>query len=537
MTRNAMTHGVSLSCVAVALLAVAPAHARTEIVPYLEVNQTVLAELKGGNDVLTYSTVAAGVDMSVQTQRTQAQINARYEHRFGWGKRLGDEDVISGLARARHEVIPGKLSIEAGALATRTRSDIRGDAPALLGIDDNNVTNLYSAYVGPTYKSDIGPVEVGAAYRLAYTAVDGNDFLPGPGQPRIDSYDDSIAHGATATVGMSPGQLPFGWTVTGAYTREDTGQLDQRFESMGVRGDVIVPVSPTVGLLAGVGYEDIEASERAPLFDVAGNPVVNSKGRFVTDPNSPRLLGYDFDGVYWDVGVAWRPSRRTAVEAHVGRRYGSWSYTGSLAWQADQSTSVAIGVYDNVQTFGQQLTNGLALIPTSFATVRSNLAPQFGNCVFGAEGQSAGSCLSPALGAVNSSVFRTRGVTGLVSRSRGRWNMGLGVGYSQRKYLTPEIPGAFTLDGVKDESWFAQANVGYKIDQQSAIDTAVFASLYNSGIVAAPNVLSTGATASYYRNIGRRLSAQATLGLYSFKPEDQEGTLNAAGQVGLRYSF
>jgi hypothetical protein len=40
---------------------------RVEVVPYLEVQQVIVANLKDGGDVLTYSTVAAGVDASIAT--------------------------------------------------------------------------------------------------------------------------------------------------------------------------------------------------------------------------------------------------------------------------------------------------------------------------------------------------------------------------------------------------------------------------------------------------------------------------------------
>ena len=298
-----------------ALTIATPVQARKEITPYLEVGQIISADLKGSGDVLTYSQVVAGVDASVSNRRSDAQVSYRYERRISWDNRVEDGDVHSGLARAGYQVIPNKLKIEAGALATRARVDGRGNAPGLLVGNADNVTQVYAVYAGPNFKTEAGPLKVNAAYRLAYTKVAASDVVLAPGQPRLDNYDDSVSHLATASVGMGPGELPFGWTVAGAYQREDAGQLDQRFERKGIRADAIVPVSPTVAIVGGVGYEDIEASQRAPVLDLAGAPVVNAKGRFITDPASPRLLAYNLDGLYWDVGVAWRPSHRTSLEA------------------------------------------------------------------------------------------------------------------------------------------------------------------------------------------------------------------------------
>ena len=124
-----------------------------------------------GGDVLTYSTVAAGVDASVQTRRVEVQISYRYERRISWDKQVGDDDVHSGLARAAVKLAPG-FSIEAARLATRARSDIRGDAPGNLAGNIDNISQVYSAYVGPTLSTNVGPVSVGASYRYGYTKVE-----------------------------------------------------------------------------------------------------------------------------------------------------------------------------------------------------------------------------------------------------------------------------------------------------------------------------------------------------------------------------
>jgi hypothetical protein len=533
-----VSHAKKLLCASLAWFILAePANARTEVTPYLEASQVVSADLKNGGDVLTYSTLAAGVEATVENSRAKGQIAYRYERRFSWDNDTSDGDVHSGLARGAYQVVPNKLTLEAGALAARARSDIRGNAPGILIGNPDNITQVYSAYAGPTFATKAGPLDVTAAYRLAYTKVEANDTIVLPGQPRLDNYDDATSHLATASVGMESGELPFGWTVSGAYEREDASQLDQRFESKGVRGDVVVPLTPTVAAVGGVGYEDIEASQRAPLLDVAGVPVVNNKGRFVTDPTSPRLLAYDQDGLYWDVGVLWRPSRRTELEARIGRRYGSISYTGHLSYQMTPSTAFGMVVFDGIQTFGQQLTDNLARLPTSFVVNDNPFGQQFGGCVFGVGEGNAGGCLNPALQSINSSVYRTRGVVALMSHQRGPWSGGVGVGYVNRKYSSPVISGTFNLNGVRDESWFVQGQVGYAIDANSAVDANIFASLYNSGILNAPNVLSTGATGSYHRRFGRRISGIASVGLFSNRIDGFEGDLVASALLGARVEF
>ncbi len=56
--------------------------ARTTVRPYIEAVQNVLWELSPGDEVLTYSSLAAGVDVSLQGRRTEGAISVRYERRI-----------------------------------------------------------------------------------------------------------------------------------------------------------------------------------------------------------------------------------------------------------------------------------------------------------------------------------------------------------------------------------------------------------------------------------------------------------------------
>ena len=87
------------------------AQRQVDVSPYLEVGQVLTADLKNGGDVLTYTTVAAGIDAAIVTRRAELAATLRYEHRFGWNGDLGDSDTISGLARGRIEVALTDLDI------------------------------------------------------------------------------------------------------------------------------------------------------------------------------------------------------------------------------------------------------------------------------------------------------------------------------------------------------------------------------------------------------------------------------------------
>ena len=94
------------------------AEPRVEIVPYLEAQQVLVADLKNGGDVLTYSTIAAGVDASIATRRAEGQISLRYERLLGYDNGVDDQDTVTGLARGS-VALTRNFSLEAGGVAAR----------------------------------------------------------------------------------------------------------------------------------------------------------------------------------------------------------------------------------------------------------------------------------------------------------------------------------------------------------------------------------------------------------------------------------
>lgn len=513
---------------------------RTVVIPYLEVGQVVSADLKNGGDLLTYSLAAVGVDAAVQTARAEAQVSVRYERRFSWNDDFGDQDAISGIARANLHVIPNALTIEAGALGVRSRIDGAGAAPSNLIGGSDNVTQVYSLYAGPTLATQVGTVDVNAAYRIGYTKVEADTVAVASGQQPIDIFDDSISHAASLAIGQQPGGfLPIGWSISGGYFREDASQLDQRFEDKIVRGDITVPISPTLALVGGVGYEDIEISERDAVRDSAGNPVVGNDGRLVTNKNSPRLLSYDQDGLIWDVGVLWRPSRRTSLEARVGRRYDSMTYYGSFTYTPSQRLAANLTVYDLVAGFGSRLNDNLAGLPTQFDATRNPLSGDLNACVFGGSGSG---CLNDSLQSVASSAFRTRGVTGSISLNSGSWTHGLGAGYSRRKFFAADTGALAGFDQTIDEIWFANYVASKQLDARSSLNGTLYATYLENGPGqvlngAGSDVLGLGANASYFRNFTNRFSGSVAVGLDYFDPESFESSLVASALLALRYSF
>jgi hypothetical protein len=507
---------------------------RAEVRPYIEARQVLIADLDDGGDVLTYSTIAAGLDAAISERSAEAQVNVRYERLIGYNSRVRDQDNLSGLARGTAR-LGRNVSLEAGGYASRARIDNRAPTPGTFLGSQDNVSHVYSVYTGPSFAAQIDDVSVASSLRAGYTKVDNGRVAALPsGQAAIPSFNDSVSYAAQATVGMQPGRLPVGWAVGAGWNREDSSQLDQRFDEKYLRADVTVPVSPTLALVGGVGYENVEVSERDAVRDAAGNPVRTANGRFVTDRSAPRLTAYDSDGIIWDAGVLWRPSRRTSLEARYGHRYGSDTYLGSFSYAPSERMAVNISVYDTVSGFGSSLNRTLAALPTQFTTVRNPLSGDIGSCTFATAGAN---CFNNSLGALRPAAFRSRGISASMVTSSGGWDSGLAAGYNRQKFLTSAFGAVPELDGLVDENYYVVGYLGRDLDRRSRVETNVYGSLLDPGFALAPDIYSFGANAAYYRQIWRGLSAGAALGIDSVKPDGQDGEVQGSALVGLRYSF
>lgn len=504
-----------------------PRRVRTDVSAYLEVAQVLSADLDSGGETLTYTSVAAGVDGTVQTRRVTAQLSYRYERDIDWNDGGIDRDAHAGIAMVNVQVVPGVLQLDAGGLATRTGGD--GRVFGVTNRTDN--VDVYSAYVGPTLSTHAGPLAINASYRLGSVWVDDHRANGGLN----DDFDHSTAQSATASIGMAPGRgLPVGWTVGAGYVREDTaGRFDQQFEGMYVRGDIVVPIGPTLALTAGVGYEDIEASQRDLVRDVNGFPVIGPNGP-TPDSAAPRLLTYDQSGLMYDGGIIWRPSPRTELQARAGHRYGGTTYSGSLDHRFNEHQGVHAEVFDTVETFGRSLTNDYAGLPVDLDVNRDPLTGGLGGCTFSRSGQ-GGACFDRSLSAITGSTFRARGGSLVFSGGRGLWSYGLGAGYVHRRYARPAVPGVASF-AQTDDTWSVYGSIARQLSRTSEVNFDAFASWYSNDVD--PDTVRTlGATVSYNRSLFlERLRLLAAVGLYN-SDDGVDSATNASALGGLRYTF
>ena len=516
---------------------------RVRVTPYIEAQQVVTAELSPGNEVLTYSTLAAGIEANLNGRNAQAGLAVRYERRFGYGSnQISDSDVISGVARASVGLVPRTLFLEGGAMAARM--SVNGNGSTTPGLEfGNSSAQVYGAYIGPSLKTQLGAVDVEGHYRFGYSRVTTPNVLPvGPGQTPIDLYDEGTVHNALLHFGTKGGTvLPIGLGLGGGWKREDVSNLDQRVDDKHVRADVLLPVGSDLALVGGVGYEKVQVSQRDAVIDtLTGLPLLSGNGRYVTDQTQPRQIAYESEGLIWDAGVMWRPSKRTALEAHVGKRYGSTTYFGSFAYAPNTRTTLNVSVYDGISGFGGRLNQALADLPTQFDGLRNPLTGGLSTCVAGvngANGNSGGGCLNGALGSVRSATFRGRGVMASLGIQGNNLQYGVGAGYDRHSFIAAPGTVLALANGVIDENYWVAAYLNGRIDRNSSFGTNVWANWYQSGDALAGDSSAIGATAAYYRTLTGNLTATAAVGINGVNREVLQDIWTASGLVGLRYSF
>jgi hypothetical protein len=521
----------------------APAFARTEVHPYIEAQQVFNFNLSGNGDNVTYTGIGAGIDISFDQPRLHGQIDYRYDHFFSWKKRYRDGDIHTGLANVSYALTP-EISLNAAGIATRTRGSLGYASPGLYAGDFDNTQQVYAAQAGPSYAGVVGPLNVTANYRFGWSKVSNGygDIDLGPGQPVLDDSFTSTSHTIDASVGQTYAQsgLPFGWTVSGGYIRDDIHVLGARYEGYFGRADVTVPITPTLAALGGLGWERNRISQDQILVDANGNAILDDDRRLRSDHSAPRVLDYDQDGLIWDVGVLWRPSPRLSVEVHGGRRYGETAVTGQANWQIDRHNTLSVVAYNDVQSFGRQLAGSVGALPTSFASPNGSIPIGVGGCVFGADGGQGG-CLT-GLSSANSNFYRSRGVAAVWSAVRGRWTYGLGASYDHRRYLTGFYgTSAASYDNVRDDVVTVNGVATRALTANSAISGAVYVSWYDTDFANSPSYTVYGATAAYTRQFGRRLTGQAAVSIYSgsygntFGDDDQD--VIGSALIALRYSL
>ncbi|EGD58952.1 hypothetical protein Y88_1014 [Novosphingobium nitrogenifigens DSM 19370] len=509
---------------------------RTKIRPYLEVDQDLLAELTPYDDVVTYTTLAAGADVSFGGRRTEGAASIRYEHRFFEAGAHGGSDAVSGLARVRREILPRTLYFEVGGLAARTGFTPTGGTLLNTLANNGSTGQIWSVYGGPALTTHAGVVAINAGYSVGYTEIGSlHSYVPASGGGALDVFDHSLSQQGSLSASVRPGMvLPFGFGVNGGYLREDVSNLDQRLLDWRAGVQLVQPLTRSLALVGDIGWERVEVSQRDAVRDSSGNPVVGANGRYVTDMTQPRKMAYETDGLTWDVGVMWRPSRRTNASFYVGHRYDSMTYYGSFSYNPDRRSSLTVSVYDGISGFGSSIGNAVQQLPTDFEVSRNPFTGDIGGC---AVGTSSGGCVNGVLGSAASSIFRGRGVNIAYGTQFGHVHAMVGAGYAWRRYIAASGTVLAEANGRVDRNWYLTGGISGPIDQRSSYGLTAFGALYRSDRVYAGDAANWGVIGSLNRQFTEKLLGTASLGIEGVNRQLTPDELDILARLGLRYIF
>lgn len=506
---------------------------------FMDIQQVVEGQLSGpGNDDVTYTEVSGSVSADVSNRRIVASATYRLSYRVA---EIGDMDrtfAQDGVMRINANVIDEWLTVNSGAIITRSRVDPSGAAPTTNIGNPKNLSQTYSAYLEPRLIHRFGELAASASYRFAYTQNESGQTNTGSVGPLTDRFDSSVNQQLTTTLGMQRGSLPFDWQLSSEYRHENSTNLDQHLRTLNSTAQIIYPLlNSDIALVVSGGYERQRTSQRRALIDpLTGQPVLGKGGKFVVDPASPRILTYEMDGLIGNAGVIWRPSRRTRLETRVGYRYGGLSVTASLEMQPGPRTGLSFQLTDRIETFGQGVSGGLAAAsPDLDLGQSSDPNNAFQDCLLGQQ-PGTGSCIGNTLGQAAATSYRERMATFVYTRRTRTWTFGVSAGYTRRTYNDdPNSP--VSLAGVADQNVFGNLSISRRLTRTSGVSFSFSGSYFMNGQVGAVDVINGSFNANYDRSFGRGIQMRATVAVDASKQENVTADVSGRAQLGLQYKF
>lgn len=266
--------------------------AKWDIVPSLSVHETYTDNLTLTSNELKQADWVTEVIPAISIAATGAglKFKAIYEPQLVYYARGQNNDQIfqRGNAAGTAELAKQFLFVDAGAKVSQYDASIQGP----LTLDNVNPTGnrvtLKTYYVSPYLKREFGTVQGEA--RITASAVDSSNQ---------STLSNSVGERVNLNLKSGPTYKILTWDLiyTGEIVDYDTGEYSK---AQLVSSNARRLLTPTVGLLAQVGYEYYQSAYHS--LDIA--------------PPST--------GSSWSGGVEWRPSPRTNITATAGRRlYGN----------------------------------------------------------------------------------------------------------------------------------------------------------------------------------------------------------------------
>jgi hypothetical protein len=558
-----------------------PAFAETSLRPYVE-----LRAVADGNDLLelgnyrTWLETAAGLAADFDSQRVDGSLNYRIARRYPLGDaRLNDKVRHRGSGSVRAELLRDYVFLN----ATGSASIVSPSFGGFINPDSDDPTDqqAFGATISPSFRHNFGNrILVTANYRYGLFEVEGGIPPVEIGQPfsftrsYFGGASDQRSQSASASIGNSRRSDRIRWRIEGDWQRDRIEQLDEHYNAKSVVGDLEVGVTRFLSVLGSGGYEDIyNELDSVFLNPLTGLPILDANGLVQRDPANPRRVNFDFEGPRWDVGVRLTPSRRTGLVVRAGRRFGSFSGSGSVYYQARSDLTFSGAYRDAINNFGRLYT-GLFADPISGRIIpvgtrgasgsrRGGIPLGAGTCAFGFNPETQ-FCRFNITQIATSAVFRERTANLTVQKgdpefADDRRFYGYATAfYTRRKYLgesdlvppvqVPFVP-ALYLAGTTDTSYglnlhgerLLGSNRYVTLDIQTQRNRYALASdskdVQIAGYAQYEMLLDRQINAFATAFLSRRFADRSDSGSPFFSRIGQRDRTQATFSVGVRYLF
>jgi len=306
---------LSMSAALPALLSCPAWAAKWDVVPTLSVGETYTDNLSLAPDALKRRDWVTQVTPGISIAATEARMrfNATYAPEYVYYAR-GQEDnqVYQRLnATGNAELAKQLLFVDAGANVNQYNVSLQGPLTTSNVNTTGNRTTAKTFFVSPYLVRDFGSAARGEA-RFAYNVWNSDDTTV---------LSDSEANRISLRLASGPAYKLLTWNL--AYSKETINHESQQdtFTEV-ITANARRLITPTVGLLAKVGYEDYDDQ--------------------VIGPASERLL--------WGAGFDWTPTPRTRLAVTAGERFYGDTYSFDFRHRTRLTTWSAVYSEDVTST-------------------------------------------------------------------------------------------------------------------------------------------------------------------------------------------
>lgn len=415
-----LSHKLLLSAAA---CAVQPAAAETQLSPYVETR--LVARSSDPFDLGSYrifSEATAGVSANFDSKRVDGSLYYRISRRLPLGNTpVSDRVRQYGSGSVRSELVRDYLYLNASGNASVVSPSLGG----FINPDSDNRFDqqAYGAAVQPIFSHTFANrIRTTATYRYGLFETEGGSPPLMIGQvfnidrPYFGGSSDTRNQSASASIGNVSRSDRLRLQLNGNWQRDRIEQLNEHYDSKRLVLDGEFAITRFLSVVGSGGYEDIHNElDQVFLDPLTGFPILDSAGRLQRDPFNPRYITFDYAGETYDAGVRLKPSRRTGLLARAGKRYGSFSASGSAYYQIRSDLTLSASYNDSIDNFGRLFTTFFAdpitgtIIPVgSFAGGGGRNTPiGAGSCALGYDFET-GACELNLTQIATSATFRNK---------------------------------------------------------------------------------------------------------------------------------